>query len=477
MSVCRVPLILLSALLTGCASSGARVSSIPSALQSTSNSTMGNEGQLIAIRWPVAVEKNARNRLLDNYARFSEVVYAGGAAGQESYDTALELSFAASTYFAAELFQAITRSIPKAHVIMQPTIIKLGEGSRLIEALQVPDDLPATIIVNIADLDGGKFPFLGSMFSYTVRIAPLASQENCGLLLAMEEEFNRSGINKSSSSCTSPNAESAPNPLWYLSFSPNERPAIGFQTEHKLPLSNHSVVIFPPVQLFSMNPLLLVNTPDYVKNSRPMDERDVSGMELHPHLVNLASIISTTSSLTKSNNLGSAPLANYVNTYDSMLSAEIRSGQPLQIKKSDNLNIVKKLLSAELQIRQRRDSKMAASILGGDYGIGFRQQRDKSYQSFNSMMKGSWVSAVKITSSTQTATSPIDVISRNMEMVERHASNLDAIGADLYQQLSPSLDAMESEYLSFEGEKIPLKKSGQRSLRNALKALYAKYKK
>lgn len=463
-------------ILSGCATSGARISSIPSSLerQSALTTTVGGNSYIVSIRWPVGVSERARGQFIDTYRRFDRMVYAAGAKDESALEVGPEMTFTSSTYFAAEMAEALRRSMPKAQIIMQPTVIDLDETGSLKEVPQGAEEIPATLIVSIADENGGEFPFMGTMLSYTVRTAPDQLKSNCGLLLAMEEEINNTISQNMTSGCSESQAAKAPNPIWYLGFDEKGGRRNSFKISDSLPLNENTVVVFPPIQLFSMN-LFQANTPDYVKNSRPYNTVDVKKMQLHPHILNLANIVSSAPDVLSEQGQKYSSIEEYVKIYDQDLASAVIRGASLTQPQRNNIELIKKLLAAEVKIRSKRDEQLSAWILAGSFGKSYRSQRDKSYEGFNSMMASSWASAATLTAATPAASSSIGMLSRNMTMLKQHASSMDQAGQGIYESFIPSLDAMENEYIDFDGRQISLRKGDEAALRDKLLALYKKH--
>ena len=463
--------------LSGCATSGARVSSIPSALQSSTPSMVGdaNNPIVVVIRWPVSVSDDARGDVINSYRAFDRMVYAQGAQTESTIEVGPEMSFTSSTYYAAELAEAVRRAMPNARIIMQPVRLDTGNSGTVIETTPSEDTLPSTLIINLVDHNGGKFPFLATMFSYTLRTAPYRSTENCGLLVAMEEEISRSPAQQINISCDSTQAEKAPNPLWYLGFSEDTPKKTSFKTTESLPLSTHAVAVYPPTQLFSMT-IFQANIPDYVRKSRPNNESDVKKVLLHPHLVNLANTVSSAPAVLEQPNLTNREIVEYIAFYDDQLAHAVRQGRSLSQPEERNIQTIRKLLNSELNIRAERDRKLATTMLTGPFGKSFRNQRDKSYEGFNSMMSASWASAAMITASSPAASSPMGMLSRNMTMLEQHSSNMDQAGLTIYDAFNISLDSLENEYINFDGEQVAINQKKQGSLRTSLAAIYNKHK-
>ncbi|WP_062612988.1 hypothetical protein [Caballeronia calidae] len=433
-------------------------------------------GQVIEIRWPIAVDKSARDNFVESARRNFYSIH--GFHAQEKYlDAVPEFTFAASTYSAAELYQAVLRKMPGAAVLLEPVVLR-DQGGAVVETPQVDDDIPADFIIEVVDRQFPEFPFMNTYLSYTVRTAPSASPGNCGLLVAMEEEVKKSEVFSREMTCRGSLADMAPNPIWYFGFA-DEDVGTPPKVQSALPLRTDSVVVFPPVSLSSAG-MFGVSQPEYVKTSRPSSPGDVSQMMLHPHLLNLASVVATAPST-----LGTSPipvngprLARYVRSFDAPLADSIEKGERLSPTQLHNEEVIKKLLATEILLRATRDEQLSNWILAGKYGKNFRAVRDKSYSGFNSMMASSWLSALAVTAAGAAAppTTPLGTLQQNMSMLNQHAANMDTVGKGLYEQFIPSLDAMDAEYVEFEGTRVSLAKGSQQDLRRSLKAIYAKYK-
>ncbi|MFM0009183.1 hypothetical protein [Paraburkholderia sediminicola] len=422
----------------------------------------------------MAIDNKVNEDFLVNLRRFEQVVW-GRVVTRNGGEGISDVTFAASTYYAAELLQAIRRRMPDATVILEPTVLRANDSGEIVEAPQIASDLPADVIIDIVDPQYPERPFMGTMFSYTLRVAPATSQGNCGLLLGMEEEIKHASMPRASENCASIYADDAPNPRWFLGFSEKEVSVIAVPLASQLPLRKNATVAFPPVNTIDAG-MFGATQPEYVKTSRPKTAKDVSTMTLHPHIENLANIVATVPSLVPASQHAALETLPYIRTFDPKLADSIQRGAPLDSKQADNVQIIKKLLATELNIRSKRDIQLSAWILGGDYGKSFRRVRDQSFDSFNSMMKAAWVSALMVTAAAPATSSPWGALSQNMTMLQQHASNMDVVGQGITERFIPSLDVMDAEFVDFGGKRVAIYKGDQQALRKSLKDLYAQNK-
>ena len=491
---------------SGC---GTYVASIPPALLVHGKSVSVNgdfSDTIISVRCPAVIDAAVKPEVVSAAEALESLVWK--STGSHSASEIPDLMPVSSTYYAAELFVAISKEMPGATVILEPQFVthRNSDRSSVVKIFN-PDPtfdittgdvvpkhlfgstLPITLVVDVSDYSFAQGVFVDNMFSFYLRTAPILSPQTCGVLLAMKDQLAFHPTVAGGEGCSSSSVETSPLSVWYSGgVSPEAMPPPPGVVQ-ALPVKQNAILLYPSIyESNSKNGPLGPSIPGYVTNGRPAKPEEVDQMTLHPDLVNFAGIVRTAPSAIRDAAKSERLLSPYIQTYDESLAKAVAGGGMLSATQQKNLDLIKKLLASELKVRSKRDGELARWILAGKFGASFREVQDKSYSNSKSQATAGLmqVASVGLTSAaalsvarsaTGSSLGMLQQLTQVQTQLATMTSSLDKAGQDYYQRFVPSLEALEKATIEFGSEKITVNIADQAALRRSLKDLYARYKK
>lgn len=461
-------------------------------------------GNIISVRWPAVIDPSVKPEV----TTAGQAIYShwNGREGVHGAEGVSDLMTVASTYHAAELYLAITRHMPGATVILEPQFItrrntageprEVDVKSRLTSQISTGDvvprpivnsSLPVSVAADLTDFPVTTFPFTVNVFSLYLRTPPALSPKTNGVLLAMKDELAFHPGEQLVHGLEAWNSEAAPFSAWYSGgVSPGDSMEPVPDTVESLPIKLDKIVLYPTV--FEHNQDAFGMTiPAYVTKGRPADIEGVDHMLLHPHIENFAKIVTTVPAVLGVVGKSDRLLLRYIQSYEPSLAEAIAQGKDLSDSQRHNLQIIKKLLAAELKVRSKRDGELARWIIAGKYGESFRTARDQSYEGAKRQVKAAWM---QVANAGLASASSLAVMSKaggsslnGLQMLTQMQAQLSSLTSafdkgsqDFYSQFLPSLNALENATIEFGEQKIAVNITDQMALTRLLKDLYARNK-
>lgn len=480
----RITLILaLLGLTEGCASSGKWVREVPPTLKAapeTSRSVaQAAESRVITLRWPAVVDAGAKPTLIENYRRYvyADTGYDTPRGDLGSFPEFLESS---STLYAAELYWALRRTDPSIVVLLEPHVIRVGRGGKLVSQPLI-DPLPHADVAAylwVYSHPNTALPLVVSVMTFSVNSSPLRSPDNCGILFStIDTEPLRSAVGKVT--CTEPSPGDKLISHWLLDGELRKESFVTDRRTATLPLSRSSTLI-APAMIEGNAGIASATVSEYVKRSRPAAPEDAETTVLNPFVENYASITVSGLGVIEPASAKPQTMVPYVRQFDPPLADKIASAQALSVNDTKNLALIRRMQTQELQVRARRDEAIARETLTGDFGQNFRKARDDAYANYGSKMAKMWMttaSSVALGSALlQTASSGAAVLAANNTTFDSFNQKMEAQGLEYVTRLAPSLNSLSQASLGMLDNSINVAISDQAGLRAALKAFYQKRK-
>ncbi len=436
--------------------------------------------RIVAIRWPALIAPNARQAIVSNGNQWIAVSMLPSLASDTPPLAALpDLIEASSTNFAAEMYWSIKRLDPSVQVLLEPQLVEMDRfGAASLKPL-TEVSIPADVVADLWVTTPPWQVLVAQEFQLTLQSAPVRSPGNCGLLLAtIGHEPLQSAIEKVPCSAGL-DARNAMQAHFLLDGEPRPRPMTALPNKATPPLSRDAVVLMKTVNYGDGGPFS-ASMNDYVKDSRPKGLADADRSPTHPIVSGFARL--TVSGLSTIEPVEARPetLSSYLSQFDPSLADTLRGGKALTPAQSENLQLVRRLLAQELQVRGARDERIAREILGGDFGRQFRRTRDQAYSQYGKQMMKMWggvAGALAIHSATLNATGPgLGALQASNQATDYFNQQQEAAGLAYVRSIAPSIASMGNANVSLLDQRLAIDIGDQRGLRNALIKLYKKYR-
>ncbi len=482
-----LPLLLcLAPLLSACANGAAyyaqnliELEAIDEAAAKTAARSAGS--RIVAIRWPALVAPNARQAIVSNSDQWIAVALPALTSDISPLAAMPDLIEASSTNFAAELYWSIKRVDPTVHVLLEPQLIEMDRFGIAALKPMADSSIPADVVVDLWAPPQPSSPWqvlTSQAFQLALQAAPIRSPGNCGLLLAtVGHEPTPNTIGKVS--CNSPDVRNAMQSHFFLDGDPRPRPMTALPNKPTLPLSKDAVVLMKTYGYFDGGPFSATMN-DYVKNSRPQSLKEADQAPTHPVVSGFARLAVSGLSTIEPVEARPETLSLYVSQFDPSLSDALRGGKALTPAQAENLQLVRRLLAQELQVRGARDERIAREILGGDFGRQFRSTRDKAYSQYGSQMMKTWggmLGALAIHSATLNTMGPgLGALQASNQATDYFNQQQEEAGLAYARNIAPSITSLGNANVSLLDQRLAINIGDQQGLRNALIKLYQKYR-
>lgn len=437
--------------------------------------------RIVAIRWPALVAPNARQVIVSNSDQWIALALPALASEITTLAAMPDLIEASSTNFAAELYWSIKRVDPAVNVVLEPQLVDMdGLGMASLKPM-VDASIPADVVVDLWALPQPSAPWqilISQAFQLTLQAAPIRSPANCGLLLATVGHEPTPGTLEKVP-CNSPNVRNAMQSHFFLDGDPRPRPMTALPNKPTPPLSRETVVLMKSYGYFDGGPFS-ASMNDYVKDSRPQSLAEAERAPTHPIMNGFARLAVSGLSTIEPVEVRPETLSSYVSQFDPPLADALRSGKALTSAQSENLQLVRRLLAQELQVRGARDERIAREIIGGDVGRQFRRGRDQAYSQYGKQMMKMWggvAGALAIHSATLNTMGPgLGTLQASNQATDYFNQQQEAAGVTYVRNIAPSIASMGNANVSLLDQRLAINIGDQQGLRNALIKLYKKYR-
>lgn len=479
-------LIALLMLITGC-SFPILSTEVPSAFLTQSNQTVKNTAPgsaLVAIRWPVAIDDNARTMLKANvgsgraarvrkmapYLYFNDL-FCFFCSHWLSLNGAFEDTPDNSTYYAMELYRAINKHIPENQILLEPQYFTTSDDKLIFSPLN-KNVLPVAFVVDISIEDrGASSPYYEPIL--TIKTSGNASPLTCG---ALAESFDVIEVKDFiSSDCQKLSSRESRSPnYWDYWFSNKSSELTPVKTQQKIPLEPNIMIEFPCIYEFP--------SAEYISVSALPSFNSKTGLK-NLSLEIFANALSDGIKHFDLNKATQIGFAEYAGEYDVGLKEKLMSNATLSKEEQIRVAAITYLAGKEKEWVTAQDKRIADTILDGPFGQSFRATRlaikDQSerQQQADMAMAMSMVAASAnnglLTGGHHTAAQSIQGLTTAMSILVQHQATIQALENTFYSQFGDEI-AMRNQLLEmdFNGQTSHITAKNKEELRNELKRMY-----
>ena len=439
-----------------------------------SSSFPSTPNQTIVVRWPAIVSPESKLALENNYRNYVRhtTSYDTPSSSLTAFPNFLE---SVSTFYAGELYWALKRTHPSLNVLLEPQQVSVDKSGQIVMLPLTDPFVPADLTADIIGYThpNAAMPLVVDVLSVSLQSSPTRSNGNCGLLAITMDTHpipTANGV-----TCDLSSTGRMPMSHWLFDGNPREGANVLTKRQVALPLSQASTLAIPAFVEGDAGPFSTTMS-DYVKTSSTPSLAQAEGVIINPFVQNFAYIAA--SGLATIEPLATPPreYSPYVAQYDDTLAAALLEGRSLSVAQTENLALIRRLMTQELQIRARRDEVFAREITAGAFGSSFRQARLQSNADYGSKMAKMWTTtAASIAAGgamISLASTSAALLAANNATFDSFNSQMEALGLEYVDRMAPSLSSMERANLTVAEGAISVELSDQAGLRAVLKALY-----
>jgi hypothetical protein len=436
--------------------------------------------KVIVLRWPALVLPDSRAQVVANDRKWIGVSMSPMLMNDTPpFAAAPDLVEASSTLFAAELYWAIRRLDPTVTVLLEPQAVTTGRGGQLALRSLVDPTIPTDLVVDYWAKTLSWQMLVSQSFNLAIQTAPVRSPGNCGLLLTTVGHQPMPWAYDNVDCKGGGDARNALQSNFLLDGEARPESLTGVLYRTELPFNRDEVLLLRTPGYADGGPLSATMN-EYVKTSRPQRLSDAEAVPVHSITAQHARLVVAALPMPDPRDAQPKALATYVRQFDPALADSLTANSPLAATQQANLDLVRRLLRQESEIRAKRDERIARELTAGDFGRKFRSARDQAYSAYGSQMLKTWAGtfgAIALHGAAlQSAGAGLGALTASNQATDFFNKQTEAAGMQYIKDVAPSLSALGSTNVSVVGETVQVEVSDQAGLRAALQRLYAKYK-